>query len=140
MTSLRSCARCRTGTPRWCLGVLRSLDLERLLGRERSRERDQCLAMICQPLIGPGSKLSLPGLLSQTMLADELDPEEVKEAELLAAMDWLLERQDRIERSLARRHLQGEFVLYDLSSSYLKGPPLRAGEPVKPGETLRVRI
>ena len=37
-------------------------------------------------------------------------------------MDWLLERQERIERTLARRHLQGEgFVLYDLSSSYLEG-------------------
>jgi transposase len=44
----------------------------------------------------------------------------------MAAMDWLLERQDRIERTLARRHLQnaGEddgFVLYDLSSSYVEG-------------------
>ena len=41
-------------------------------------------------------------------------------------MDWLLERQDRIERTLARRHLQGGgesdgFVLYDLSSSYVEG-------------------
>jgi hypothetical protein len=34
-------------------------------------------------------------------------------------MDWLLERQDRIEATLARRHLAEEgFVLYDLSSSY----------------------
>jgi transposase len=40
----------------------------------------------------------------------------------LAAMDWLLGRQDRIERTLARRHLAGEgFVLYDLSSSYVEG-------------------
>jgi transposase len=41
-------------------------------------------------------------------------------------MDWLLARQPRIERTLARRHLQGEgedagFVLYDLSSSYMEG-------------------
>ena len=37
-------------------------------------------------------------------------------------MDWLLERQERIEKALARRHLAGEgFVLYDLSSSYLEG-------------------
>jgi hypothetical protein len=33
-------------------------------------------------------------------------------------MDWLLERQDTIERKLAARHLQpGGLVLYDLSSS-----------------------
>ena len=37
-------------------------------------------------------------------------------------MDWLLERQDSIERRLAKRHLQdGALVLYDLTSSYLEG-------------------
>ena len=37
-------------------------------------------------------------------------------------MDWLLERQDRIENTLATRHLSADgFVLYDLSSSYLEG-------------------
>ena len=40
------------------LGVLRGLDVERLLSRERCRERDLVVAMICQRLIGPGSKLS----------------------------------------------------------------------------------
>jgi len=105
------------------LGVLRSLDLERLLSRERCRERDLCVAMICQRLIAPGSKLSVTRLVSQTTLACELDLGEVSEAELLSAMDWLLERQDRVERTLARRHLSDEngFVLYDLSSSYLEG-------------------
>jgi DDE family transposase len=108
------------------LGVLRDLDLERLIGRERCRERDLVVAMICQRLIGPGSKLSATRRFAQTTLADELSLGEVKEAELLGAMDWLVERQDRIERTLARRHLPGEgdanaFVLYDLSSSYLEG-------------------
>jgi hypothetical protein len=109
------------------LGVLRGLDLERLLGRDRCRERDLVVAMICQRLIAPGSKLSATRRFSQTTLADELSLGEVKEAELLAAMDWLVERQDRIERTLARRHLMnagGEgdgFVLYDLSSSYMEG-------------------
>ena len=109
------------------LGVLRDLDLERLLGRERCRERDLVVAMICQRLIGPGSKLSATRRFSQTTLADELSLGEVTEAELLGAMDWLSERQDRIERTLARRHLNnagGEghgFVLYDLSSSYMEG-------------------
>src|SRR5512144_2693512 len=104
------------------LGVLRDLDLERLLGRERCRERDLVVAMICQRLIGPGSKLSATRRLGMTTLGAALDLGEVKEAELLAAMDWLLERQERIERTLAKRHLAGEgFVLYDLSSSYVEG-------------------
>lgn len=104
------------------LGVLRALDLERLISRERCRERDLVVAMIVQRLIGPGSKLSATRRFAQTTLGEELELDAVTEAELLAAMDWLLERQDRIERALARRHLAGEgFVLYDLSSSYVEG-------------------
>ena len=104
------------------LGVARSLDLERLLSRERSRERDLALAMICQLIISPGSKLSLTRRFAQTTLSAELALGEVSEAELLDAMDWLLERQGRIEATLASRHLaDGGFVLYDLSSSYVEG-------------------
>jgi hypothetical protein len=104
------------------LGVLRSLDLERLFARERCRERDLCVAMICQLVIGSCSKLSMTRRFTQTTLSDELELGEVTEPELLGAMDWLLDRQDRIERTLARRHLSdGGFVLYDLSSSYVEG-------------------
>jgi hypothetical protein len=104
------------------LGVLRELELERLLCRERCRERDLCVAMICQRLIAPCSKLATTRLMHQSTLAEELSLGEVGERELLSAMDWLLERQERIERALAHRHLHGAgFVLYDLSSSYLEG-------------------
>ncbi len=104
------------------LGVLRSLDLERLISREPSRERDLALALICQRLLSPGSKLSATRRFSQTTLSEELSLGEVGEAELLSAMDWLPGRQERIERALARRHLTpGGFVLYDLSSSYFEG-------------------
>ncbi|MCA1679732.1 MAG: IS1634 family transposase [Actinobacteria bacterium] len=104
------------------LGVLRALDFERMIARERCRERDLVVGLVCQLLIGPGSKLSATRRFQQTTLTEELELGEVSERELLAAMDWLLERQSRIERSLARRHLEpGGFVLYDLSSSYLEG-------------------
>jgi hypothetical protein len=104
------------------LSVLRELDLERLLSRQRGRERDLVVAMICQLVIAPASKLSMTRRVSQTTLAEELALGQVTEAELLAAMDWLLARQGRIENTLARRHLtDGGFVLYDLSSSYVEG-------------------
>ncbi len=104
------------------LGVLRALDVERLIGRERCRERDLVVAMIVQRVIGPGSKLSATRRFGVSTLAQELDLGEVKEAELLSAMDWLLERQERIEKTLAHRHLSPDgFVLYDLSSSYVEG-------------------
>jgi hypothetical protein len=104
------------------LGVLRGLDLERLLSRERCRERDLCVAMICQLVIGPCSKLSMTRRFHQTTVADELSLGAVTEPELLDAMDWLADRQQRVETTLAKRHLtDGGFVLYDLSSSYVEG-------------------
>ncbi|MCA1680492.1 MAG: IS1634 family transposase, partial [Actinobacteria bacterium] len=104
------------------LGVLRQLDLERLISRERCRERELAVAMVCQLVIAPASKLSMTRRFAQTTLSDELGLGEVEESELLAAMDWLLARQERIEKALARRHLtDGGFVLYDLSSSYFEG-------------------
>jgi len=104
------------------LGTARKLGLERLLGRERTRERDLCLALVCQRLLRPGSKLSATRQFGLSTLGEELAVEGASEAELLAAMDWLLGRQERIERGLARRYLaEGGFVLYDLSASYLEG-------------------
>jgi len=104
------------------LGMLRQLDLERLICRERCRERDLAVAMVCQLVIASCSKLSMTRRFAQTTLSEELALGEVIETELLGALDWLLERQERIERTLARRHLErGGFVLYDLSSSYVEG-------------------
>ena len=104
------------------LGVARELGLERLICRERCRERDLVVAMICQRLLDPCSKLSTTRLVHQTTLAGELELGEVSEAELLGAMDWLYDRQEQIEAALARRHLQDDgYVLYDLSSSYVEG-------------------
>jgi transposase len=37
-------------------------------------------------------------------------------------MDWLIERQEAIEKRLAKRHLRaGGLVLFDLTSSYFEG-------------------
>ena len=55
-------------------------------------------------------------------LAEDLSIGKADEDDVYAAMDWLLERQDAIERKLAARHLKpGGLVLYDLSSSYFEG-------------------
>jgi hypothetical protein len=104
------------------LGMARRLELARLLDRQRSRERDLCLAMICQRAIAPASKLATVRALGQSTLASELGIEGADEDDLYAALDWLLARQQRIEDRLARRHLEdGELVLYDVSSSYFEG-------------------
>ena len=104
------------------LGTLRRLGLERIVGHERGRERDLAVALVCQRLLRPGSKLSATRQFALTTLGEELEVEGAREAGLLSAMDWLLARQERIEAALARRELEpGGFVLYDLSSSYLEG-------------------
>ncbi|MEX0872144.1 MAG: IS1634 family transposase, partial [Aquisalimonadaceae bacterium] len=104
------------------LTMARRLELARLLDRQRSRERDLVLAMICQRVIAPASKLATARALSLSTLADELSVAGADEDELYGALDWLLARQQRIEDRLARRHLlEGELVLYDVSSSYFEG-------------------
>jgi len=104
------------------LVMARRLELGRLLDRTPCRERDLCLAMICQQALCPGSKLQTVRALSQSTLGSELDLAEASEDDLYAALDWLLSRQERIEGRLARRHLaDGELVLYDVSSSYFEG-------------------
>jgi hypothetical protein len=75
-----------------------------------------------QRALQPGSKLACTRQLSQSTLAEELGVGNVDADDLYAALDWLGERQDAIERRLARRHLEaGAHVLYDVSSSYFEG-------------------
>jgi transposase len=104
------------------LAAVRRLELARLLERAPSRERQLVLAMICQRLLEPGSKLACVRALGRSTLAEELGVTGADEDELYAALDWLAERQERIQTRLARRHLvAGELALYDLSSSYFEG-------------------
>ena len=108
------------------LGTLRKLRLDRTIAGAASPERDRVLALITARILAPGSKLATArGLAEATArdsLASELGLGKIDEDDLYAAMDWLLERQDSIERRLAKRHLQdGALVLYDLTSSYMEG-------------------
>ena len=104
------------------LEAIRQLKLPALIDPRPSPKRDRVLAMILQRLLYPASKLATTRLWHSTTLAEELSLEDTDEDDLYEAMDWLLERQDRIERKLAKRHLaEGDPVLYDVSSSYYEG-------------------
>ena len=110
------------GHVRAVLAMAGRLGLARLLDRRPSRERSLVVAMVCQQVLAPGSKLACTRALGQSTLAEELALERADADELYAALDWLLERQERIEARLARRHLaEGAHVLYDVSSSYFEG-------------------
>src|SRR5437660_12732570 len=102
--------------------AIRKLGLDAMLSAQRCRERDLVLAMLVERLLYPCSKLATTRHWHSTSLAEELGVSRATEDQLYEAMDWLLERQPRIEKKLAARHLQeGSLVLYDVSSSYYEG-------------------
>jgi transposase len=102
--------------------TIRRLGLDKIIGSRRSKERDLVVAMIASRILCPQSKLALARDWGNTTLGELLGVEEADDEALYAAMDWLYERQDAIEKRLAARHLQeGGRVLYDLSSSYFEG-------------------
>ncbi len=117
------------------LRTARKIGLDRILGPDGDRSRDLVLAMLTGRILDPVSKLAAARTLSpataSSSLGEALGLGNVNDAELYAALDWLLERQAAIETALAKRHLQnGTLVLYDVSSSYMEGrccPPAKLG-------------
>jgi len=104
------------------LGTIRKLGLDSMIASKPCRERDLVVAMIAERLIHPCSKLATTRRWHATSLAEELGVEDADEDDLYEAMDWLLARQQRIEKKLAQRHLvDGALVLYDVTSSYYEG-------------------
>jgi transposase len=113
------------------LAMLRKIALDRLIlstTKDPASRRycDLIVAMVVDRLIEPRSKLGFVRAVDEetalSSLGAVLGLGQVKEREAYEALDWLLERQARIENGLARRHLEdGVLVLYDVTSSYFEG-------------------
>jgi transposase len=113
------------------LAMIRKLALDRLIlstAKDPASRRhcDLVIAMMVDRLITPRSKLGFVRAVDResaiSSLGAVLGLGKVKEREAYEALDWLLERQMRIENGLARRHLEdGVLVLYDVTSSYFEG-------------------
>jgi transposase len=102
--------------------AMQRLGMALLLGSKPSREREVVLAMIAARIVAPHTKLATTRWWHCTTLASDFGVAEADEDDLYEAMDWLLARQDAIQKKLAARHLrEGGLVLYDLSSSYFEG-------------------
>ena len=102
--------------------AMQRLDFASLIAAKPSRERDLVRAMVAARIVAPHTKLATTRWWHTTTLAQDFGVVDADENDLYAAMDWLLARQDTIEKKLAARHLQaGGLVLYDLSSSYFEG-------------------
>ena len=101
------------------------LGLPALLG-PAGRSRDLALALIISRVVRPTSKLSTLGWWADCTLGADLDITGASTDELYAAMDWLAERQEAIEKKLATKHLgpavnSSRMALFDLSSSWVTG-------------------
>ena len=107
-------------------GTLRKVGLLALLSRRPNRQRSLAAAMIAARILDPRSKLATArGLGRQTRgstLSRIAAIQDATAEDLYEALDWLLSRQQAIEKKLAKAHLsEGSLVLYDLTSTYFEG-------------------
>ncbi|MGH3533061.1 MAG: IS1634 family transposase, partial [Mycobacterium sp.] len=105
--------------------MARTLGLPALLGPP-CRSRDLALALIISRVIRPASKLSTLARWADTTVGADLDVADASTDEVYAAMDWLADRQEAIEKKLAAKHLAPEvnpsrMALFDLTSSWVTG-------------------
>jgi hypothetical protein len=127
------------------LGTARALGLEELIDPAPSRHRDLVVAMAVAQVIAPDSKLAIArGLRGQTAassLGEVLGLESCDEDDLYQAMDYLHDRQDKIQDALAARHLAGgTLVLYDVSSAAFEGRTCPLGAIGHPKDGVRGRL
>ncbi len=102
--------------------MMARLGLPALIAGRPCPERDVVLALIASRILDPRPKLAMTRSWAATTLAETFGVSAADEQDCTAAMDWLLARQDRIQKKLAARHLKADgLVLYDLSSSDFEG-------------------
>ena len=101
------------------------LGLPALLGAA-CQARDLVVALIVSRVVRPGSKRSTLAWWPDVTLGTDLGVADASSDEVYAAMDWLVDRQDSIEKRLAARHLDpsvdpARMALFDLTSSWVTG-------------------
>jgi Transposase DDE domain len=108
------------------LGAARACGAEQWLASAPAALRSVVMALLVARVVSPASKLA-----THRMLRDEtathslsrlLNLGDVDLEQVYAALDWLGEAQEGIEKRLARQHLAGStLVLYDLTSTWVTG-------------------
>jgi hypothetical protein len=101
--------------------MARTLGFPALLGPP-GPDRDLACALIISRVLRPASKLATISWWDDVTVGADLGAAGASTDEVYAAMDWLVSRQDGIEKRLAARHLrEGGIAMFDLSSSWVEG-------------------
>jgi hypothetical protein len=108
------------------LGAARACGAEQWFASAPAALRSVVMALLVARVVSPASKLATHRMLRDETAAHSLSRllklGDVELEQVYAALDWLGEAQEGIEKRLARQHLSGStLVLYDLTSTWVTG-------------------
>src|SRR5690349_9838008 len=108
------------------LGAARACGAEQWFAAAPAALRSVVMALLVARVVSPASKLATHRMLCEQTATHSLSRllklDGIELEQLYAALDWLGEAQEGIEKRLAQRHLSGSMlVLYDLTSTWLTG-------------------
>jgi hypothetical protein len=108
------------------LGAARACGAEQWFAPAPAAVRSVVMALLVARVVSPASKLATHRMLRDETATHSLSRllglGEVDLEQVYAALDWLGEAQEGIEKRLARQHLAGStLVLYDLTSTWVTG-------------------
>lgn len=108
------------------LGAARACGAEPWFASAPAALRSVVMALLVTRVVSPASKLATHRMLRDETATHSLSRllklGDVELEQVYAALDWLGEAQEGIEKRLARQHLSGStLVLYDLTSTWVTG-------------------
>jgi hypothetical protein len=107
-------------------GAARACGAEQWFASAPAALRSVVMALLVARVVSPASKLATHRMLCEQTATHSLSRllglEDVDLEQVYAALDWLGEAQEGIEKRLARQHLaRSTLVLYDLTSTWVTG-------------------
>jgi transposase len=106
--------------------LVKQIGLEQMISSKKTQWREDVIAMITGRVLYQGSKLSLINTFKDSALWElaghTYGVRPSVENNCYQAMDKLLERKNRIEKKIAKKHLKdGCIILYDITNFWLEG-------------------
>ena len=105
--------------------IIRSINLDNLIYSRRGVERDYVIMMIIGRILHPSSKLENTRWIKKRWEAFShffsVDYDKLKVDDLYKALDWVIERKEKIEKNIYKSRSNPTLFLYDITSTYFEG-------------------